>query len=155
MGQVVGRCDILFICLDTLRYDVAAQQEAAGETPVLNLQNQHLRLHGQHTGNRRPPLLAARQFKGGTVPIFLQKPYLPQRRKSTQLGILFRKPLVLRPKADIRKYRGLEKLVFWVLKDQPYFSPQRLAVIIGIVDILPLEIDAARGRPQQAVQMLD
>ena len=36
MGQVVGRCDILFICLDTLRYDVAAQQEAAGETPVLN-----------------------------------------------------------------------------------------------------------------------
>ncbi len=36
MAQVVGASDILLICLDTLRYDVAAQEEAAGTTPVLN-----------------------------------------------------------------------------------------------------------------------
>lgn len=36
MNQVVGSKDILFICLDTLRYDVAVQEEAAGTTPVLN-----------------------------------------------------------------------------------------------------------------------
>lgn len=36
MNQVVGSCDILFICLDTLRYDVAVQEEKAGSTPVLN-----------------------------------------------------------------------------------------------------------------------
>ena len=36
MSQVVGNCDILFICLDTLRYDVAVQEEASGGTPVLN-----------------------------------------------------------------------------------------------------------------------
>lgn len=36
MNQVVGSCDILFICLDTLRYDVAVQEEEAGRTPVLN-----------------------------------------------------------------------------------------------------------------------
>lgn len=36
MGQVVGALDILFICLDTLRYDVAIQEEAAGTTPALN-----------------------------------------------------------------------------------------------------------------------
>ncbi len=36
MTQVVGRKDILFICLDTLRYDVAVEEEAAGRTPVLN-----------------------------------------------------------------------------------------------------------------------
>ncbi|MCI8949796.1 MAG: sulfatase-like hydrolase/transferase [Lachnospiraceae bacterium] len=36
MNQVVGKQDILFICLDTLRYDVAVAQEAAGNTPVLN-----------------------------------------------------------------------------------------------------------------------
>ncbi|MCI9532109.1 MAG: sulfatase-like hydrolase/transferase [Lachnospiraceae bacterium] len=35
MAQVVGVTDILFLCLDTLRYDVAAQEEAAGRTPVL------------------------------------------------------------------------------------------------------------------------
>ena len=27
MGQVVGSCDILFICLDTLRYDAAVAEE--------------------------------------------------------------------------------------------------------------------------------
>lgn len=36
MNQVVGSCDILFVCLDTLRYDVAVQEEEAGTTPVLN-----------------------------------------------------------------------------------------------------------------------
>ena len=36
MMQVVGASDILFVCLDTLRYDVAVQEEASGGTPVLN-----------------------------------------------------------------------------------------------------------------------
>lgn len=36
MNKVVGTLDILFICLDTLRYDVAVKEEAEGGTPVLN-----------------------------------------------------------------------------------------------------------------------
>lgn len=36
MNQIVGTHDILFLCLDTLRYDVAAEEEAKGGTPVLN-----------------------------------------------------------------------------------------------------------------------
>lgn len=36
MRQVVGKQDILFICLDTLRYDAAKMEEEAGGTPVLN-----------------------------------------------------------------------------------------------------------------------
>ena len=36
MNRGVGSCDILFVCLDTLRYDVAVQEEKAGSTPVLN-----------------------------------------------------------------------------------------------------------------------
>ncbi|MCI8894974.1 MAG: sulfatase-like hydrolase/transferase [Lachnospiraceae bacterium] len=36
MTQIVGIQDILLICLDTLRYDAAIQEEAAGTTPVLN-----------------------------------------------------------------------------------------------------------------------
>lgn len=36
MNRIVGSMDILWICLDTLRYDVAVQEEAAGTTPVLN-----------------------------------------------------------------------------------------------------------------------
>lgn len=36
MNKVVGHLDILFICLDTLRYDVAVKEQADGGTPVLN-----------------------------------------------------------------------------------------------------------------------
>lgn len=36
MNQIVGKEDILFICLDTLRYDAAVEEEEAGRTPVLN-----------------------------------------------------------------------------------------------------------------------
>lgn len=36
MNQIVGSHDILFICLDTLRYDIAVQEEEKGTTPVLN-----------------------------------------------------------------------------------------------------------------------
>lgn len=36
MNQIVGSHDILFVCLDTLRYDIAKQEEQAGRTPILN-----------------------------------------------------------------------------------------------------------------------
>lgn len=36
MKKIVGKQDILMICLDTLRYDVAVAEEASGGTPVLN-----------------------------------------------------------------------------------------------------------------------
>lgn len=36
MSEVVGKQDILMICLDTLRYDAAVEEEVHGGTPVLN-----------------------------------------------------------------------------------------------------------------------
>lgn len=36
MNEIVGTHDILFICLDTLRYDVAYKEQENGNTPVLN-----------------------------------------------------------------------------------------------------------------------
>lgn len=36
MNEIVGHTDILFLCIDTLRYDVASAEEASGGTPVLN-----------------------------------------------------------------------------------------------------------------------
>ena len=36
MGEIVGIKDILFICIDCLRYDVAHEEEETGGTPVLN-----------------------------------------------------------------------------------------------------------------------
>ncbi len=36
MNEIVGTHDILFVCLDSLRYDVAIAEQDAGNTPVLN-----------------------------------------------------------------------------------------------------------------------
>lgn len=36
MNQIVGSHDILFICLDTLRYDVAYKEQEENGTPILN-----------------------------------------------------------------------------------------------------------------------
>lgn len=36
MNEIVGTHDILFLCLDTLRYDVAKEEEEKNGTPVLN-----------------------------------------------------------------------------------------------------------------------
>lgn len=36
MNDVVGRCHILFLCFDALRYDVAHMEQESGGTPVLN-----------------------------------------------------------------------------------------------------------------------
>ncbi len=36
MQQIIGSHDILFLCFDTLRYDVALSEQELGNTPVLN-----------------------------------------------------------------------------------------------------------------------
>ncbi|MDO4167921.1 MAG: STM4013/SEN3800 family hydrolase [Eubacteriales bacterium] len=36
MNDIIGNCDILMVCLDTLRYDVAMREQQTGGTPVLN-----------------------------------------------------------------------------------------------------------------------
>lgn len=36
MNEIVGKYNILFLCLDTLRFDVAAEEEACQGTPNLN-----------------------------------------------------------------------------------------------------------------------
>lgn len=36
MNEIVGNCHILFVCIDSLRYDVAKAEQDRGATPVLN-----------------------------------------------------------------------------------------------------------------------
>ncbi len=45
MSQVVGSKDILFLCYDTLRYDVAMQEQQAGNTPNINRYGQWRKCH--------------------------------------------------------------------------------------------------------------
>lgn len=36
MNEIIGRCHLLFVCLDSLRYDAAVEEQDSGGTPVLN-----------------------------------------------------------------------------------------------------------------------
>ena len=36
MGIIAGSYNILFVCIDSLRFDVASEEESNGGTPVLN-----------------------------------------------------------------------------------------------------------------------
>ena len=36
MNDIVGKYHILFVCMDSLRYDVAKKEEEQGGTPILN-----------------------------------------------------------------------------------------------------------------------
>lgn len=45
MNNIVGSHDILFVCLDTLRYDVAVQEQENGGTPVLNQYGSWIKCH--------------------------------------------------------------------------------------------------------------
>ena len=36
MGKIVGKRNILFVCIDSLRYDVAIEEQQSGKTPALN-----------------------------------------------------------------------------------------------------------------------
>ena len=36
MNEIVGTCHVLFVCIDSLRYDVAKAEQDRGTTPVLN-----------------------------------------------------------------------------------------------------------------------
>lgn len=45
MNEIVGSHDILFVCLDTLRYDVAMREQEAGGTPVLNRYGSWIKCH--------------------------------------------------------------------------------------------------------------
>ncbi len=45
MNEVIGRCHILFVCIDSLRYDVAEEEQTRGGTPVLNRYGQWRKCH--------------------------------------------------------------------------------------------------------------
>lgn len=45
MNDIVGKCHILFVCIDSLRCDVALELEQSGETPVLNRYGKWRRCH--------------------------------------------------------------------------------------------------------------
>lgn len=49
MQDIVGKCDILFICLDALRYDVAIREEKSGNTPILNQYGEWEKRHAPGT----------------------------------------------------------------------------------------------------------
>lgn len=88
MNDVVGNNDILFICLDTLRYDVAKQEEDLGNTPNISKYGKWIKCHAP--GNYTFPSHAA-MFIGNlpspaeSIPLY-ERERLFVARENTSMG---------------------------------------------------------------------
>ena len=86
------------------------------------VEDDDFRLHGQHTGNRHPPLLTKGEVVGRPV---RQIGYLDssQRPLHTLLQLFALDAEVLGPERDVLGHRRHEELVVGVLKDNPHTAP--------------------------------
>ena len=119
------------------------------------IEDQNLRLHRKHSGDRDASLLSTGKFKWGLFPELLIKSDLTKRILCALLNLLLRKSLVLRSKADIREHIHLKKLVLRILKNQSDLTAQSAHVIALAVNIFSVVINRSTARLQQSVQMLD
>lgn len=93
MNEIVGTHDILFVCLDTLRYDVAFEAQEAGETPHINQYGKWGKCHA--SGNFTYPSHHA--MFAGFLPLSMEcKSMFDQERlftpKNVGVGTIFKVP---------------------------------------------------------------
>ena len=118
------------------------------------VQDQYLRLHGQHAGYRHTTLLSTGQFKGGLIEKFIRQSYFFQSIVCTKLHFLFIQSQILRSETDIAEYIDLKQLMLRILEHQPYLAAELLHIIIFVVDIFSVKIDMSVGSTDQSVHML-
>ncbi|WP_129598620.1 STM4013/SEN3800 family hydrolase [Anaerophilus nitritogenes] len=82
MNEIVGSHDILFICLDTLRYDVAYDQQEKENTPVLNKYGKWIKCHapGNYTfPSHTAMFIGALPTRAEPIPLFeREKLFMPK-----------------------------------------------------------------------------
>ena len=118
------------------------------------VQNQHIRVHGEHTCDGNPSFLSAGQVKGRLIIIFLSDSHQLQRPPRPLFHLFFRKTQVFGAETDVRKYVDFKKLIFGILKNKTDSAAQLLQIVSLFVDIRSIITDLSVRRLQKAVQML-
>ena len=109
------------------------------------VEDQHLRLHGQHAGDSYPALLSTRKLKGGFLQQILGDADKGGRFAHAAVDLLLAQAHVARAKGDVLVHRLLEKLVLRVLEHQPHLKADVPQLGFVLPHILPVDIDFAVG----------
>ena len=138
---------VLAVVLSDLAQD---QFPAHGIQPGGGLvQHQHLRVHGHHTGDGHPALLAAGQLKGGFLQICRVDAHHSGGLAHPFLDLLVRKAHVGRAESHIFIDRLLEELVFRVLEHQTHLEAE-FPHLLGVgPHILSVDVYLTGGGLQQ------
>ena len=119
------------------------------------VQHQHLGVHSHDPRQGHPALLAAGELKGGLVQLIVPDAHQAGGLPDTAVQLLPGLALVDGAEGDVLVHRLLKQLVLWVLEHQPHLEADVPDLLRLRPDVLPMEQDLPRRRPQQAVQMLN
>ena len=105
--------------------DVGHQVLPAGRVQARRglIQDQHLRLHGQHTCQGHPPFLPAGEFKGGFVHLVVPDSHQTGGLPDTVVQLVPGFSLVGRSEGDVFVNRFFKELVLRILENQSHPEP--------------------------------
>ena len=107
------------------------------------VQDQHIRLHSQHTGNGHPPFLPSRQLQRGYIQILFTYPHLLQCFKGAHLHFQWIQPHIFRAKLNIFDDGAFKQLMLRILKYQTDLAAQFFHGKIFIMYIFSIEINGS------------
>ena len=118
------------------------------------VQDQHLRLHGDNTGNGHPALLSAGEVKGRNCQLFFRQAHEASSFPDTAVDLLRLQTHIFGAEGNILVHSFLEKLILRVLEHQANPEPRLPGGCLIRPDALAIQQNIAGGGLQQAVQML-
>ena len=119
------------------------------------VQDQDLGLHGDDPGDGHPALLSAGELKGGLFQLVLRQAHQGRRFPDPAVDLVPVQAHVAGTVGNVLVHRFLKQLVLRVLEHQPHLEADVPDLLRLRPDVLPMEQDLPRRRPQQAVQMLN
>ena len=118
------------------------------------VQNQHLRLHGNDSGDGHPTLLTAGQVKGRDLQLRLRQAYKARGLPDTAVNLFFVQTHILGAEGNVPVDRLLKELILRVLEHQSHPEPGLPGQLLVRPDVHPVQKHLAGGGLQKAVHLL-
>ena len=119
------------------------------------VQHHDFGLHGKNARQRHTALLATRKLKGRLVQNLFGQAHDAAVLPNPAVNLILVQAHVLGAEGHVGIDRLLEQLVFGVLEHQTHGKPGRPGHLLGLEDVLAVDIDMARVGLEKSVEMLD
>ena len=119
------------------------------------VENQHVRLHGDHAGNGHPALLTAGQLKGRFLQVFLGNAHESGSPAYPLVDLLFGQSHVLGAEGDVQIGGLLKQLVLRILEHQAHPESGLPGELLIAPDIPAVQENLSGRGLQKAVEMLN